>query len=738
MILTRLEAENFLSFDSIDISLERGVNVIVGPNGVGKTNVLRIASTAFTLLLAAGVAEPDRRPMLAAAAWERLVPRIGSGRTDGWLAASICLDDEQLDRLATFIRAVAEVKAYEGVSRRQNETLPSDWVDLIADTFPVGAVEPLRSGRIVVTFNRAANPQFDISYEFGSPFGDGQGYHCVLGGQAMPGTLRTGPARPSSTVASSLVDPPIVGLDLSTCEGRSRLGFPSLLPQSGSTSWTIHGTNAQQHPLTDACLEAFRPEFLSAGFMWALPFGSILADVVRPRLRLTEGSRQPPLFSYEPWPGYAPLDGDASATMPLQLYRLMVGTAPERREFERICTAFGKLTGLHLAVRAHEETRPAGSKEQLLPSTDMTGRAQLTWQRVQDPPVGVLRCEPRILIGESDVRIDMAGAGAVEVLTNVTLATPGPGGIALLDEPATNMFPTRQRDFLSYLTGMPAAQFLMVTHSNYLVPVGSEDDLHRVTRLNGGPGIPTNAARFAASPPTKPNPRTFRSSQAFARLVNGDDVRASLFATAVIAVEGESEQFLLSAFLNNPTITGEDGTLDSLGYLVLDVRGQTRFGPYLDVFLGFGMPFVIFADGPALRSGSRLDNDLQQRGIVIPTSRSNESFTSRRSSCHNAGVFTIASSFGPPPGRAVGCKECKRVHGEAKLGEVESWIHKHFRGAFHRAHASWSGTGPHPKATIIRQVFDAQPPRPGSLAAGEMMKLYRDIQLAITQGGVHA
>jgi hypothetical protein len=79
----------------------------------------------------------------------------------------------------------------------------------------------------------------------------------------------------------------------------------------------------------------------------------------------------------------------------------------------------------------------------------------------------------------------------------------------------------------------------------------------------------------------------------------------------------------------------------------------------------------------------------------------------------------------------------QRVHGEAKSGEVEWWVHKHFRGAFHRAHDSWSGTGSHPKATIIRQAFDCQPPQPGSFAAREMNELYQNIQLIIRQGGIH-
>jgi predicted ATPase len=57
MILTRVEAKNFLSFESFELALQPGLNVIVGANGAGKSNVLRIASTAFALLREAGSVE---------------------------------------------------------------------------------------------------------------------------------------------------------------------------------------------------------------------------------------------------------------------------------------------------------------------------------------------------------------------------------------------------------------------------------------------------------------------------------------------------------------------------------------------------------------------------------------------------------------------------------------------------------------------------------------------------------
>ena len=342
-----------------------------------------------------------------------------------------------------------------------------------------------------------------------------------------------------------------------------------------------------------------------------------------------------------------------------------------------------------------------------------------------------------VTIRDTDVGIEMAGAGAMEVPTNVTVATPGAEGSALLDEPRTNRFPTRPREPAARLTGVRSAQFL-VTHSNYLVPVGPEDDLGRNTGLHARSGSPTVAARIPPAPARATNAGARRSSQALARLFAGDDVRASLSASAVIAVEGEPEQVLLRAFLNNSAIVGADATLDSLDYLVVDVHGQTRFGPYLDIFIGFDIPFVILANGPALRPGSRLDTDLGERAIFVPRLRSNESFNTRRPTCQRGGLFTLASTYGPPRGKATTCNGCRRVHAEAKPGEVEWWAHKHFRSAFHEAHASWSATGAPPTASIVRQVLESHPPRAGSPAAREMVQLYDGIQRSILAGGLHS
>ena len=46
MPLTRIEAENFTVFEDITIQFSKGLNVLVGENGMGKTHIMKLAYAA--------------------------------------------------------------------------------------------------------------------------------------------------------------------------------------------------------------------------------------------------------------------------------------------------------------------------------------------------------------------------------------------------------------------------------------------------------------------------------------------------------------------------------------------------------------------------------------------------------------------------------------------------------------------------------------------------------------------
>lgn len=744
MIITRLQASNFLSFDTFDLQLGSGVNVVVGPNGAGKSNVLRIASTMFGFLSEVAARErlPQRLALSAEWVWDRLVPRVDSGRPDGWLAVTVRLDDDELEGLGRFVRAVAETKTLEGIRQRHQGALrpPADLNDLLNSRLDLDALEALRTGRLVLSFSRRAAREYKLAYEFQADVeGSPTLFHVVIAGSTPASTVHRGSALASYEDTPANRDAPISLLPLETAEGQSALRFSSLLPDETATFWALFQSNIGPHPLRDACLESLRPDLLSAGYAWELPFGSALCGALLPRITSAEGIRGVPQFDYTPWPGFDHDGSTGAPTVPLRLYRLLVGSAAQRREYDRIAKTFKRLTGLTLAVQASETAYNEHGREELSVVDDADSRSRLAWVRVPGATVGTLRCEPRVLLGNSDIRVDLAGAGVWEALVNTTIATPSPGGVALLDEPATNMFPQLQRDFLAHLDSIDKAQIVMVTHSPYLVPVRTNEDIARITRVDGGHGEPTVPHRFAPSEPPAPAPRRGRPkpSAVASRLAARDEVRSALFARGVIAAEGESERVLLSHVLNDPTVTGDGRTLESRGYQVIDVEGEARFGAYLEVLIGFQVPFVVLIDGPGLRHDSHLARFLTQRGVALAAARSNESFRSRRQRSASHGIFTLAESFGGRSAKAPTCTTCRRLNAHPQPGEIEWWLHRRFRGAFHQASATRTSSG-RPKPLVIRDILDRIDFRRSSRGSGELVTLYEAIDRSLTQGGVQS
>ena len=54
MNLTRVELECFTAFSEIGLDLSRGINVLVGPNGTGKTHLLKVCYAGVRCLQETG------------------------------------------------------------------------------------------------------------------------------------------------------------------------------------------------------------------------------------------------------------------------------------------------------------------------------------------------------------------------------------------------------------------------------------------------------------------------------------------------------------------------------------------------------------------------------------------------------------------------------------------------------------------------------------------------------------
>jgi Overcoming lysogenization defect protein-like, TOPRIM domain/AAA domain, putative AbiEii toxin, Type IV TA system len=169
-----------------------------------------------------------------------------------------------------------------------------------------------------------------------------------------------------------------------------------------------------------------------------------------------------------------------------------------------------------------------------------------------------------------------------------------PGRMIVLDEPALNLHPGWQQLLLARLrqsTG--SGQFVLITHSPYLLPVDDEDDIYRLVRANRCDGV-TRVSR-ASRPVTDPRAvvRDYSMSA---------DARALLFASGAVLVEGETELGALPVWFARSPAARNLGTPQSLHLASYSVGGEDHFKAPLTLLAALGIPWVIVCDGGPFRA----------------------------------------------------------------------------------------------------------------------------------------
>ena len=219
-----------------------------------------------------------------------------------------------------------------------------------------------------------------------------------------------------------------------------------------------------------------------------------------------------------------------------------------------------------------------------------------------------------------------------------TLLRGTPGRITVLDEPAVNLEPTVQRRLVSQVRG--PGQYLVITHSADLVPFDEPDDLKRIVRLAPG----ASGTHIRQPDYDDPGSREqFRQLQ----LIQPAEIRSLLFAQAAVLCEGQTEPGALPRWWNNARTAGlPDLGAANVSFVAVD--GHNGYRAYIKFLDGYGIPWAIISDGPALRKGRKLSQDMEKLGHWpdAPEPGDDQDFAQWRSFWECAGVFTLATRFG--------------------------------------------------------------------------------------------
>ncbi|MET7559598.1 AAA family ATPase [Streptomyces sp. NPDC005479] len=334
----------------------------------------------------------------------------------------------------------------------------------------------------------------------------------------------------------------------------------------------------------------------------SVPFVAVLGKIWAAGVSVTANRRLPARrhFSIEELASSLDLsDGSCTAA---ELYRLKNGARDQRERFRRAQEMFHTITGTHLEVQASPET---------------DGMA-----------IDVV-----IDTGHGERRAEFSGAGLQEAVLLAVLTAGEPGRVIVLDEPAVHLHPTMQRRIAR--TALRDVQALLITHSADLVPAATTADLKRIVRLAPGAAGATTVRRTSAT--------TASDLARWIQNLAAADTRALLFARAVILCEGASETGALGQWWNTATQLGPEAANVPL----LDVGGQNNFGGYINYLTAFGIPWVVIADGPALRGTSALAKQLAKQRLRPPNPPDDANdFTAWTNYWKTAGVFTLADQFG--------------------------------------------------------------------------------------------
>jgi energy-coupling factor transporter ATP-binding protein EcfA2 len=617
MRLTDIEARDLLSFDTLQLSDLPQTLVVVGPNGGGKTNLLRLLQIVVVAIDRAATFSQDAyRALLRFAASRRFgaapadisCVRLGITFTESW----------ERELLASFIRTAIASGILRDTPTNGDASGSIAWVrQHVSQT----ALTPLMSGAIVVDFVEEAIGRWAIGYEFDV---GGERFRWVLdGGQSRGALMRVAdagwPDVPSYAIAQNL------DLDEQRVP-RQPFMLADLLPPTGEARAVTLDAGPQWAGLTRefAALAGIALEQTQRN---SFSLADVLHVILCRGLVLLGDLREPPRIEYtvdDVASDPSPVDG---SRIPVRLFRLKNGNAADRRQYAAIQDLFKRLTGRTFDI-ALASTSPRQGEE---------SAADLQISAIVDHH-------------GHDLAIDFAGAGIWEALLLSATLPESAGLVAVLDEPARNLHPTLQRRLLTEMRRAPG-QFILTTHSPYLVSIREHRDLTGIVRFDTTHAV-TRQRRLMAND----EPYSARLRKA---LGGSADARALLFARGVVLVEGGTELGALPEWFGKSLTAERLGTPDALNVVIFSVDGDLSFGTFTAFLHAFGVPWAIVCDGSVYQFGTSkrqifeqvlsagIDDADLRKAVDQAAAGKPAGFAELRDIGENSGIFTLAEGWDP-------------------------------------------------------------------------------------------
>jgi len=598
VLLRSIWCEGFLSFrEATELEVGPGLTVVTDPNGVGKSNLGRCLDLGRAAIgRAAGDPAADRLDLYKDAGYQ--------GAQSYEVRLNLELDQPWERALVRSFVCAAFATTHEQRSQPQ-APIPADLDAQARAAIPETSLAPLCAGSLVIHYDSAMQIPWFAAWEFGHA---GESWHVTLFGQGGY-QLRPGRADPSALPVGArgltqwLLD--------SRLEDQPTMDFGQALKSADQAVTFNVSSPTGSGPTPESLRELASTLGVSNYSNKSFGFDEVMSVVLRRGILLTDNRRLPLTRRFPIDQLGQPVELRDGSGVAAELYRLRTGNVRQRERYGQISETFTYLTGRELGLRAYQA--PVNGH----------GAAMIV--------------EPTVVDGHGERPLEFSGAGVQEALVLSTLLPGEPGRITVLDEPAVNLEPTMQRRLIGKLR--EPGQYLVITHSADLVPVESPADLARIVRL-----APTSTGSRVRR--AQLDTLTSRESFGWLRLLEPAQVRALLFAAAVILCEGPTEVGSLPRWWRDTANLGLRDP-EAANIAIISVSGDSAFGAYVKYLDAFGVPWAIVADGPALRPNSKLAKQLRNlKHQPHSPPRDDDDFVQWRKYWQRAGVFTLAQEFG--------------------------------------------------------------------------------------------
>ena len=624
MRITGLGAKGFLSFGRFEWrTLDPHLNIIVGPNGAGKTNLFRVVR-----------AVADALDFNVRTRWQRAI-QSGGDSFRVWLDLELVGDWERA-LLGAFLRAALcgqqefqQVPSQNPSQDDLRQVRPECWVQYVQHALGPDGVSWLFRGRLAAEYESGT---WRVWYE-SLPDERAKRFRWQIDGFGGSGISAAEDPRGSTSLLAAVMNnlsdeqraalleylrgstaspPPLKLLDIL---GRISPQAISLEVRCPPSDWPL-AAHRQFENQAGVRLESSR--YYDGRFLFE--------QLLRRALVFTENVRRSPrlTFPLDELQTLAPIDLSDGQNVALVMFRQKNGDRDQCARYQQSQEMFNRLTGDECDFDVGLSAQASGQTPNSKVSLDL-----------------------RAVRDSREIPIEFAGAGIAEALFLSAIIAGTDGRVLLLDEPALNLHPSAQAGLLKAIDAQSLNQFLVITHSPYMV---RPESISRVSRfaLEGG-----ETRRWALDPAKLDCQQRQKMEK---ELRGSTDVRALPFSSGVILTEGETELGALPVWDEKAF----EQPFEHSNVAILSVGGHYKFETYLRFAHALGVRWAVVCDGKVIGPSSTVKEkesiaqQMKRAGAIASDALSGYDqldFAQRRAVLEDHGVFTVATA--PDKGEAI-------------------------------------------------------------------------------------